>query len=793
MKRHIEFLVVTALIPFLLMLGCGVGSQPPVSVSVSPAAVTLGAGETQQFSATVANSSNTSVTWGLSGCSAAACGTISSSGLYTAPSPIPSSATVTVTATSQAEPSASATATVTHVPLSVEVSPSQTLNLGAGTAQNFTASITKHSNHDVTWSLSGTGCTGDACGTLTNITTTSATYNAPPTVPNAATVAVSATSVADTTKSKTVSINLMPVSVSMSPGTAAYVVLAGTRNYSATLQYDPHNAGVTWALSGAGCSGNGCGTLADVTTASAVYHAPDTVPDPPRVTLSATSITDSSKSAVVTVTICATLSAVLQGKYAFLIHGWRGASGEEAMAGHLEADGTGKLTGVWDVHRGTSAELAQPITGGYDLQPDGQGTMTIQAGTATWTYHLTMDATGETARFAESTFTPNTTGAPTAPGQPPDLHGGYMAKQDPQHLALSSVEGDRVIALFGNNVAALGRFTSNAAGTLSNGVMDLTWSSGWLSFFNTTALTGAFAVPDPGTGRGTASLTVSPPSGATATYGFAYYVVSERAMLLVQTDAGSPGVSPLSGEARYQNGAGAFTNSSLNAPIIFHLTSSVDYGLDPTTGIGQMVPDGSGALSAIYDRNEAGQIALNASTTGSYSVAANGRVTLTIPGGALGLSQGSYSAERAIAYLVDQNTGYLVAEGLWAAAFGAFEPQTGGPFGGRSLAGTFLFNTDPATTLVSEYDAGSMTLGEDGTVTATVHINAGSGASTYNFTGSFTIASNGRGTMALDATPPSITPWQVVFWAISPTRGVAIVTVNPGDSTPVLFELRRPE
>lgn len=782
MNAKITAPTVTALVVFLLTVGCsGDVTPPPVSLSISPVSVTLGASETQQFTAVVTNASNTGVTWRLSGCSAATCGTLSSSGLYTAPSLIPSSETVTVTATSQADSSASATATVTHVPLSVEVSPSQTLNLGAGAAQNFTASITRHTNQDVTWNLSGTGCTGDACGTLTNITTTSATYNAPPTVPNAATVALRATSVADTAKSKTVSINLMPISISLSPGASAYMVRAGTRNYSATLLYDPHNAGVTWALSGAGCSGNDCGTLTDVTPTSSTYHAPDSVPDPPTVTLTATSITDSTRSAVVTLTICATLSAALHGKYAFLIHG-RSQSGEEAMAGHLEADGSGKFTGVWDVHRGTSAELAQPITGSYDIQPDGQGTMTIQVGTQMWTYLLTMDATGETATLAESAFTANATGAP-------DLHGGYMAEQDPQHFALSSVEGDRVVALFGSNVAALGRFTSNAAGAISGGVMDLTWNSGTLSFFNTRTLTGAFETPDAGTGRGTASLTVGPPTGATTTYAFAYYVVSDRAMLLVETDAGTPGVSPLSGEARYQSGAGTFTNGALNAPVIFKLTGSVDWGTDSTIGIGEMVPNGAGALSVTFDRNYGSGITLNTTATGTYSVAANGRVSLSIPE----LARASQGAENVIAYLVDQNTGYLVAADVWSANFGSFEPQTAVPFDTRSLAGTFLLNTHPAGIVVSEYDAGSMTLGEDGTVTATVHINAGSGASTYNFTGSFTIASNGRGTMTLDATPSSIASWQIVFWAISQNHCVAIVTVNPQDATPVLFELRRPD
>jgi hypothetical protein len=80
----------------------------PVSVSVSPATASLTAGQTQQFTATVANTGNTAVTWALS----PNVGSISASGLYTAPTTISTQQTVTVTATSTADITRSATATI---------------------------------------------------------------------------------------------------------------------------------------------------------------------------------------------------------------------------------------------------------------------------------------------------------------------------------------------------------------------------------------------------------------------------------------------------------------------------------------------------------------------------------------------------------------------------------------------------------------------------------------------------------------------------------------------------------
>ncbi len=111
-------------------IGCGSGgssggSPPPptVSVTISPATASVPAGATQQFTAAVTGSSNTMVTWSVNGTTggSAAGGTISTSGLYTAPNTAPSPSSVTVTATSQADTtkSASANVTITTPPLSL--------------------------------------------------------------------------------------------------------------------------------------------------------------------------------------------------------------------------------------------------------------------------------------------------------------------------------------------------------------------------------------------------------------------------------------------------------------------------------------------------------------------------------------------------------------------------------------------------------------------------------------------------------------------------------------------------
>ena len=94
-----------------------------------------------------------------------------------------------------------------------------------------------------------------------------------------------------------------PISVSLSPVTANVPTGYGTQIFSATLQNDPYNQGVTWSLSGSGCSGSTCGTLTNLATMSVTYNAPASVPNPAAVTLTATSITDNTKSATATITV----------------------------------------------------------------------------------------------------------------------------------------------------------------------------------------------------------------------------------------------------------------------------------------------------------------------------------------------------------------------------------------------------------------------------------------------------------------------------------------------------------
>lgn len=85
-----------------------------LNVWVSPTAATVSADNSQQFTAVVSGNSNTAVTWEVNGAIGgnSTVGTISASGLYTAPAAVPSSGVVTVTAVSQANSAVSSSISV---------------------------------------------------------------------------------------------------------------------------------------------------------------------------------------------------------------------------------------------------------------------------------------------------------------------------------------------------------------------------------------------------------------------------------------------------------------------------------------------------------------------------------------------------------------------------------------------------------------------------------------------------------------------------------------------------------
>ena len=204
-----------------------VTAAAPVTVSVSPASASVPVTQTQRFIATVSGSTNTAVTWSVNGVTGgnATVGTISSSGLYTAPAAIPSPAAVTVQATSAVSPSATGSATVTvqppaPPPVTVSVSPSSATVAPAASAQ-FSATVANSTNTAVTWSVNGYAGGNSTVGTIS----AAGLYTAPGTIPNPAAVTIQATSAASPSATGIATANIVGLP---NPGTGL-----GTANLAA--------------------------------------------------------------------------------------------------------------------------------------------------------------------------------------------------------------------------------------------------------------------------------------------------------------------------------------------------------------------------------------------------------------------------------------------------------------------------------------------------------------------------------------------------------------------------------
>jgi hypothetical protein len=295
-------------------LGCGSASTPPppppplpsITVTVTPASGSLVLGGQATFTATVTNTTDTAVSWSVSGVSGgnATLGTITSAGVYTAPADLPSPATVQVTATSHADSTKSGSGNlVITSDISLNLAPNPA-SVELGASQLFQATVTSNGHPDTSmrWSLSGPACT-TGCGTVD----ASGKYTAPQTLPSPASATLTAQSVADPSRQISAAVAITS-SFSLQLAAPSTVPAGATATIVATLTPVPGsnpNPALSWALSGPGCSGSSCGTLTVVTTQtvggnslsdSATYTAPGTAPSPNTVTVTITPQADPSKS-----------------------------------------------------------------------------------------------------------------------------------------------------------------------------------------------------------------------------------------------------------------------------------------------------------------------------------------------------------------------------------------------------------------------------------------------------------------------------------------------------------------
>ncbi len=269
-------------------------------------------GATAPLSATVSNTSDTAVSWSVAGIPGGngTVGTISASGVFTAPQFLPVPGVVTVQATSVADASKTATSTVTITSdIRVTAAPTGTaVELGA--TQLFQATVTSAGQPStaVNWAVNGSApgsdCPAAACGTVS----AGGLFTAPRILPSPPSVVLTATSIADPSRSAAVTATVTG-HFAFSVSGPSSVNAATSANFAATLTPQPNSnpaAAISWSVSGTGCAGAACGSIAaSGSGAAATYTAPAAAPSPNQVTLTATPLADPSKAASLSIMLVA--------------------------------------------------------------------------------------------------------------------------------------------------------------------------------------------------------------------------------------------------------------------------------------------------------------------------------------------------------------------------------------------------------------------------------------------------------------------------------------------------------
>jgi hypothetical protein len=156
-----------------------------------------------------------------------------------------------------------------------------------GNTQLFAATVTGTTDTGFSWSVNGVAGGNAATGTIAP----DGTYTAPGILPTSPAVQITATSHADATKSATASITIISDIVVGTPQGNASVELGATQAFQVSITSAGHpSTAVNWSLSGAACA-SGCGSV----DASGNFTAPQILPMPASVTLTATSAADPTK------------------------------------------------------------------------------------------------------------------------------------------------------------------------------------------------------------------------------------------------------------------------------------------------------------------------------------------------------------------------------------------------------------------------------------------------------------------------------------------------------------------
>jgi len=609
----------------------------------------------------------------------------------------------------------------------------QTLGLGA-TVENASNSA------GVTWSLIGVG-------SLTDITTTTATYTSPTTVTGAATALITATSVANPTQLASVALIVLGT-----PQIDAQTLFPANVDvaYAAAVSAAGGDAPFTWTVA-SGALPPGLALNGSTSGATSIQGTPTAVGD---YNFSLTAVDSLSRSATVALTLVVhpQTACVIAGRFTLVFTGFRGGAAATHAAA-IQISSTGVITGEQDYkdpHRTTPAEI---LTSGTCVNREtNTGVLTLNAPSGQLVYNFAATPPDSTGVIHSAQLQLISSGA--------DSGSGHLALQDATITAVPP-SGNFAFGLIGvegsgAHFGTAGRFTSSTAGALSAGVVD----SNGTTALNGAALSGTLTAPD-ANGRGTLTLL-----SGTQTFTLAYYLVDDGKMVLIDIDpttSASVATTRMAGQMTAQVGnvgATVFDNAALASPSIMSLFGAVQTA-EPITvmSMGRLsnADATAGTVDVSLDTSDQDlDVGAEPFTGQSYAIAANGR-------GELNLADTS-GLRSLVLYLDGTANGYVVQQDNPAGSAGLLEAQFQGPYASPPPGGVF------PPTLPNAFVSGTAYPQSSGPITLAplIYLNFDALSSSF-LNGSFSIEpSSGRGLGTI--TESGVGTTSAALYIVSPTK-----------------------
>jgi len=303
--------------------------------------------------------------------------------------------------------------------------------------------------------------------------------------------------------------------------------------------------------------------------------------------------------------------------------------------GSIKADGKGMIISGEEDYNDQNPQISPganvSLTGTYQIGADGRGQMTLQTGNG----HLGVNGT-QTLSFTmvspQHALVTEFDGGGTS--------SGTLDLQTPADFSLGSISGGYAFTFSGFEAFQQGTeppplnfggvVTAAGDGTITTGIEDVNDLDSAVGVIQSMPITGTYndagaGFPDSfGRGESTPFQTAScPPSPFPCDATFVYYIVDKNTLHFIENDGNG-----VTAGSMFAQGPGPF---SLSGPYAFTAAGRGSGApANPLVLGGLLNSNGSGNITSILDVNNAGTQTYGASPSGSYTIAANGRGTLTL-------------------------------------------------------------------------------------------------------------------------------------------------------------------